>query len=65
MADCTCDDWKNNIGKMLMAEYLWAHGIEYDGVLMRFCPWCGRKFGFREARRQCDTSEENKVRADL
>lgn len=39
--DCTCADWRENIDKLLMAVYLWAHGIEYTGVKMRYCPWCG------------------------
>ena len=38
---CTCDDWRDNIDKMLMAEYLYYHGFVYDGVKMRYCPWCG------------------------
>ncbi len=38
---CNCDDWRDNVDKMLMADYLYAHGFEYDGVQMRYCPWCG------------------------
>lgn len=41
MCVCTCDDWIANIDKLLMAEYLCAHGFEYSGELMRYCPWCG------------------------
>lgn len=41
--NCTCDDWVNNIERLLMSVYLWAHGIVYDGVRIRYCPWCGAK----------------------
>ncbi len=41
MRKCACDDFNDNINRLLMAGYLYAHGIEYTGVLMRYCPWCG------------------------
>ncbi len=41
MRTCKCDDWNANIERLLMAAYLYVHGIEYIGVLMRYCPWCG------------------------
>ncbi len=41
MRECTCEEWDENIDKVLMAGYLYAHGIEYSGVLFRYCPWCG------------------------
>lgn len=43
MKHCDCDDWEENIDKLLMATFLWMHGIEYKGVLMRYCPWCGEE----------------------
>ncbi len=39
--ECGCNDWIGNIDKLLMAVYLHLHGFEYDGVLIRHCPWCG------------------------
>lgn len=38
---CNCNDWIDNIDKLLRAKYLYVHGILYDGPLLRFCPWCG------------------------
>ncbi len=40
MRGCECADWNENVDKMLMTRYLHAHGIVYDGVMMRYCPWC-------------------------
>lgn len=41
MRRCVCEDWNENIDKLLMASYLYVHGYEYTGALMRYCPWCG------------------------
>lgn len=41
MRECRCKDWSENIEALLMADYLYAHGFEYAGILIRYCPWCG------------------------
>ena len=40
---CWCFDWDENIDKLLMTGFLYVHGIEYNGELMRYCPWCGTR----------------------
>ena len=46
MNDCSCQDWKDNIDKIngpIMLEQLRGKSKGYDGVPIRYCPWCGEK----------------------
>lgn len=41
---CDCELWKNNIKKINdpMMFYYQRFNIEYDGVIFKYCPWCGK-----------------------
>jgi len=58
MIACSCHDWKDNIDKVngpieLQAIRLGTKG--YDGVVFRFCPWCGQPLSDNI---KCDTTLE-------
>lgn len=50
MADCTCADWKENIGKvnaptqLAVARSGGRYG-HYDGKVFVYCPWCAQRLG--------------------
>ena len=44
--NCSCKEWKENIGKVNGPTILQAlrQGTKgYEGVPFKFCPWCGEK----------------------
>jgi hypothetical protein len=42
---CVCEDWKENIPTILDAwiSYYHRYGVEYEGKLFIYCPWCGEE----------------------
>lgn len=69
-----CKGWEKNSPKITAAQEMAAnHGMEYDGDVYKFCPWCGKERTWvksiyqqlsdkRKERRISETIRESQVR---
>lgn len=41
---CDCDDWEKGL-EPIMGVTLFAqkHGLTFDFLVFRYCPWCGKR----------------------
>lgn len=44
MKECDCEEFKISMKSLdQCVMWAWAHGVNYTGKEIKYCPWCGKE----------------------
>ncbi len=56
---CACVDWIENIDRLNFATMLaYTHGMEYEGKVFVYCPWCSAELQADAVKQECQRTEK-------